>query len=823
MVAYSLSMFALGSFANREYSKNLRVLKKQVKHFYEIPFNYARGQFTDPKTLIIDIKHKHYQKLAFIRQKALERGLLRSEDNEFVPARVSYNGESAKARIRLKGDWTDHLEGEKWSFRIKLKGKNTFEGMKVFSVQHPDTRNFIGEWIYHKGLEYENLLALKYDFIKVIVNGKDLGIFALEEHFDKRLIERAERKEAPILKFTENAYFSKAKKDSYHIDQVDSFQTSKVLESKVLSEQYRVGRMLLEKFKNRELTTSEVFDIDTTARYYAITDLLGGQHGNKWHNERYYYNPITSRLESVGYDAYAGRDIIAPRLFLNVTEPINSGYYEWLFSDQKFTDRYLEELFRMTSNNYLGNFLNSIKEEYREKMNILHSEFPTFIHDFDTFYGNASNIAMHIDPKYILRTRLVSEDKDSIVLAISNISRLPVYIKGLSHKKALLKEKEGSTRLAGRVPTTPIKETYVTFSRGNSEEEVKAKKLKVHYSFFPNEQRLRTADVMEKEVLPPPLKETEAIRLASTISKFNFVSVKGKEIHLKPGKHVIETDLIIPSGYTFVARKGTHIILKNKASIISYSAADFVGSADSPIIIEGNGGQGFAVLNVKKTRSKLRHVNFRNLSNLRKGNWAITGAVVFYYNPVDIFDTHFYNNDSEDALNIIHANFRIHKSIFEKTFADAFDCDFCDGEITDSVFLNVGNDGIDVSGSQVKVSNVRMRGLGDKGVSSGEASQVEVVGTVVEKSAIAYASKDNSSLSISYSEAKDSDYAYAVYVKKPEYGPGSISVKKSKIEAVKSKYAVEEGSVLKIDAIAIKPTHKDLKEIFYADAPAKKL
>ncbi|NJM95793.1 MAG: hypothetical protein HC792_06715 [Acaryochloridaceae cyanobacterium CSU_5_19] len=35
----------------------------------------------------------------------------------------------------------------------------------------------------------EGLPALRYEFVNVIQNGKDMGIYALEEHFEKRLIE----------------------------------------------------------------------------------------------------------------------------------------------------------------------------------------------------------------------------------------------------------------------------------------------------------------------------------------------------------------------------------------------------------------------------------------------------------------------------------------------------------------------------------------------------------------------------------------------------------------------------------------------------------
>ena len=83
----------------------------------------------------------------------------------------------------------DHLEGEKWSFRVRLKNDNAILGLKKFSLQHPSRRGYLKEWFFHTTLKRENLFNLRYFFVKIILNGEDLGIYALEEHFDQILIE----------------------------------------------------------------------------------------------------------------------------------------------------------------------------------------------------------------------------------------------------------------------------------------------------------------------------------------------------------------------------------------------------------------------------------------------------------------------------------------------------------------------------------------------------------------------------------------------------------------------------------------------------------
>lgn len=68
----------------------------------------------DPPRIMIDIKHKHVQKLADQRQVALERESLVATADDYVPAKIRHEDSVVAVKLRLKGDHSDHLEGEKW-------------------------------------------------------------------------------------------------------------------------------------------------------------------------------------------------------------------------------------------------------------------------------------------------------------------------------------------------------------------------------------------------------------------------------------------------------------------------------------------------------------------------------------------------------------------------------------------------------------------------------------------------------------------------------------------------------------------------------------
>ena len=64
----------------------------------------------------------------------------------------------------------------------------------------------------------EGVLTTRYEFVPIMINGKTMGVYALEEHFDKQLVEAKGRREGPILKFNEEGVWETRVGDpgSYH-------------------------------------------------------------------------------------------------------------------------------------------------------------------------------------------------------------------------------------------------------------------------------------------------------------------------------------------------------------------------------------------------------------------------------------------------------------------------------------------------------------------------------------------------------------------------------------------------------------------------------
>jgi hypothetical protein len=166
--------------------------------------NMRTGFNAAPETINIEIAPEEFAKIRERRDIAIKRKVIINEEGSYVPAVITYGNKKIEVKLRLKGHMTDHVEGKKWSYRIRVKGNDHFMGMRTFSIQHPGTRGYFYEWIYHQMLKERGITALRYKFIQVMMNDENLGIYAVEEHFDDELIADNGRPAGPVFRFNPN-------------------------------------------------------------------------------------------------------------------------------------------------------------------------------------------------------------------------------------------------------------------------------------------------------------------------------------------------------------------------------------------------------------------------------------------------------------------------------------------------------------------------------------------------------------------------------------------------------------------------------------------
>ena len=812
--------FYLGGYTPASSSLNSHI--KDMSHAnLALLKNYLRGKMSQPPKMTIDIKHKDFQYLEFKRAEALQIGKIITDEDSYVPARVTVDGKTTKVRMRLKGDITDHLQGDKWSFRIKVKGDNTIWGMRRFSLQAPERSGWGHEWVMYQWFRKEGLISLRYDFIDLTLNGRRLGIFTLEESFGKELIEHNRRREGPILKWDESLLFDNRKNevgykieetDLFHAADVISFTTTKMFARAELRDNFLMGRQMLVALRKGEAELGEVFDVKCAAKTMAILRVINALHGARWKNCRFYFNPVTKKLELIAYNAYGPHPIVAiekksiPYYTAHRQNLMKSrvhGWFDLFFSDSDFIKHYFEALDRFTAPGYLESFFREIYQELREKEDYIFKDEPSRSVRIPVYFHNRDMIRSYLHPKLTLKAYLKQYDGQTIRLSVANPQFLPVIIDGivLKNNKRLLPANPPN-RLEGKTMGRPLDLIEIEVTAPDFEKTLFNSVRKDDSMILEDIQiRYHTLGIKERKYAPIdayPLIFSTRFGLADDrqarleeLSHLGLLEIDEarRQITINPGIWTIEDNIVVPHGFTTTVAPGSELILNNGAALIAYGPVEINGTAKAPVTLKSTDGtgQGLVVISAHG-RSRLNHAIFDNLTSLARKEWNLTGVVTFYESNVEINQVKFANNHSEDYLNIIRSKFVIRNCRFLNSFGDALDVDFGEGKISDSRFESCGNDCLDFAGSKAEIQNSIISGAGDKGMSVGEKSVVRVTASSVSHTNIALAGKDTSKAFTDRLQISDSKIGFAVYQKKPEFGGAQIVAKNTKMTNVQNRY-----------------------------------
>lgn len=868
IISMSINLFFFSGIAVGGFLSIRKALKKDnFQESIDKSFSKAKRQFfglvfrmkslfcSSVPTVEVNIKFKDYKKIFKKREEAINLGLLSSGRDDFVPAVIKYEGRYIPISLRLKGDNTDHLKGGKWSFRIKTKKGYAFKGMRVFSIHHPEERNYVYEWGYLYNLRKEGILAPRYEFIRVVINGKDKGIYALEENFSKELIESQGNREGIILKFNENPYWGqlsnwgyerfgpeKSKVPHYpeyfilqprnwlNVD-IDTFSSTKISKNKNLLLQRNVAMGLLESFRKGEKKASEVFDVKKLAIYFAVNHLWGGEHGISWNNMRFYFNPITVKLEPVGFDSmsgvWGGMGNLPWQLARGeFSEQFPWGDWEWVslaLQDKILAEAYIKEALRIVKPAYLTDLQNEAKEELNNQLKILWHEYSETI-DWSKIVTNQELFKKVLEPIEIIRAYTSGEvihnqqiEGQYLKVEIENLLTLPVEI--LEFKlgelavdaKAIKFKLDSDYEVDKRIiigSTSFFASKSLSMYIPINKKFIIDNKVDPKYRIEIKSKIIGSKNIYSKEVLyiPKPKfiesipKQDESIEKVLSKHKFLDCFEEQKVLVVKKGDWAVKGDLIIPKGFILVIKSGTTLSFSKNSILLTTSAINFQGSKNEPIILKAkdkNWG-GMVILGAKE-ESILKDILIQDSGGIQRGGWALTGAVTFYKSLVLFDRVKIQNSYCEDAVNLVNSRFKVLNSLFVNTFSDALDCDFSKGEIINTVFDKIGADAIDVSGAEIEINNIKVFNVGDKALSIGERSNVTAENVLIEKAVFGIVAKDFSEVAASNISISQAKFGLAAYQKKPEYGPAKINASNVKFINVDKKTLCQKSSLINID------------------------
>lgn len=794
--------------------------------------------------LVIDVPFKEISKIYAKREEALERGILVQGPDDFVKGEVRLGERFVPVKLRLKGDWNDHLAGRKWSFRIRTRGGDQLLGMRRFSIQNPATRGYQAEPMFFDVLKRYDVLSPRYSFAQVTLNGESMGLMALEEFFAKELLESSRRREGVIVRFDESNVWDSRDSitgdpvgwggafDDYRNARVDAFGSAKIAESPVLAKQYAVARSLLNGFVDGTRTASAVFDADRLGAYIAVADLFGSWHAVAWHNLRFYLNPVTLKLEPIAFDATLierfedQRSVVSdePMMIELLRDPIMFARYMAVLDelDMLLESGELEAQLRATENLYLP----LLRTEFR-----MLGRFPT---DYlrprlDALLEKARAVAAGEERYWFLDPR---EQTQYTLLA--HFSHDPVA-EQLIAETAVPRATEvrrvewvanDSDRRAAAVPSESLPLTLPARGIGAAPERIalpllpppaesETWRLEIAVGFVDREwSQWHAATPRSAQLTGMPLPQV------SDPNALPFIELSAGTWSFTAGDWRIERDLVTPPGVTVVIPAGTTLRIAPDALILVNGPLQVLGDEDARVkfLPATDSWPGLVVMNAGGP-SVVRYGEFRSTHSVSTDNWTLTGGVNFYASDVTISDTLFADSRGEDALNIISSRYELNNITVDGTVSDAFDGDFTEGAVNGGLFTNIGSagggDAVDVSGSNIAVNGTRFVVVADKALSVGERSTMQATGVAIAKVGTGAAAKDGSRLEISDSNIDGATFAgMTAYIKKPEYGPAEIRAEGVAIVATERPVLVQTGSRASVDGEEVVAEDVDVDALY---------
>lgn len=271
---------------------------------------------------------------------------------------------------------------------------------------------------------------------------------------------------------------------------------------------------------------------------------------------------------------------------------------------------------------------------------------------------------------------------------------------------------------------------------------------------------------------PEPIESPKRLAVASVATETNpkFFTINSDAV----------IDGIVEIGHDETLVVNNDLTFSRAGGFLNRGRLILQGAHDNPIKISGESVfAGIASLGTEKRPAAMRIANaiIGRTEPQCSENYCLSGGVVGYHTAANITDTVFLGSDAEDALNFIHSELNLERSVISNTYSDALDLDFSLAEITNTTIRNIGGDALDFSGTRAVITGVDISSVVDKALSVGEKSDVTADGLQVRNAGIGVAVKDSSQLLGGHVYIVESEnFDVVLFRKKSFYGSSSAEL-----------------------------------------------
>jgi len=655
----------------------------------------------------------------------LERGFIlpKYKKRFFAKIKVIYDFGECKyeGKIRQSGDWPDHID---------VKNGNPFRSIDVhltkgnilnavkFKLLIPETRNNHNEVLGTVILNELGFITPETFQVITKVNGIT-NLMLFQEKSEKELLERNSKREGPIFEGDESLLWG--------YKNYDLFELADVSLSKMINENWFI------KGKNHQLITLNAFQklqesyLDHI-EFYLKTKTVIYPNLNK--------NEIFTNYHLL-IEAMNGNHA------LNLH---NRKFYYNVFSSS-FEPIYYDGMLK------LSDPIKKFKNKIYSKNQIKQIEF---------YLNKLNNIKIQNELKKKFNYRLVKNDDiffdNSIRQLIDNLRKINKINLEKSHFKNTTVVKKDNKKL------------YLKTHKQKKLKQFFIENIRLNDGFYETQIR----PVFSKDIIFTKLSSEELANILSTnqFNKKRTVFLPKTEITKNFNSELLELKKINLNDGQITYSKNLNLKIfkkEKKVEIVQNSLQDWILFSN----INLSGWKIF--FNGKKS-------DLENELKQRINSYGMTGCVNFFEANLDNTIIDLEKGQCEDTLNIVNSFGKIKLIKVKSAYSDAVDIDFSKIDVEEVEVKNANNDCIDLSSGEYKIINAKLSYCGDKAISVGEKSTLDLKKVLITNSQTGVASKDSSITNIDNIRIKNIEFCLTAYNKKQEFFGGLIKVKNIECE-----------------------------------------
>ncbi len=800
---------------------------------------YDKIKFETPSTIDLEFSQSD---VSFINDQIeifKKKGFIKDELNYWKNAKLKSDGKDYPIEFKFNGTSVSPLKKGHFSLRIKYKKDKRINQIREFNLIkiYFDSDENIPTIIFNNLAEDFNLLSPKGETKILKINGVNIGFYYLQERHSKEWFEINEITNYSILK--NNDDWDKKSK-SAHLSDLDLNEKNIEISGNGYDDAIALGAIknLFDAIKKNEINKIlNLIDVDYFAKFLALKTLINDNHTITGDNIKYIYD-FTNGKFKILFRQESGKvnSIISSVENFNKSLFVDNSYekslshnlFEILISHKDFRNKkdvYLKKLLDQKEEILIKakkEYENSYKNLIFSDIKLRHQKYLKKIF-FENLNNNFNKVKEYLDYSKVY----VSFEKldDAVILSVTNDSFSPIKIKKISFEDRNFEIKDFNFKTIPSIDYINWKFKYPEYKV-----EIPAKK-KISTIKFEN---LITGESIKEEHVY--LNEIKTIKISSKKDLFNSLSenkikfeLNNNNLKIKKGEYLISQNIVVPRDINTIIEKGTKIKLKKNKSILFKGSLFAKGSEDEKIKISNydikNSFGTFAVSGLNKNTNNVLIENFE----ISGGSEAVIDGVLFlgqlsiHNSNVKISKSKIMNSKSDDGANIRNSNVNITNTIFKDNKFDQIDLDFCDGILDKNIFSaqkgskEITGDGIDLSGSNVIISENSISNLRDKAISAGEKSLAIIKNNFFKNNNIAVAIKDESETYILNNNYENNTIRFSMYVKKfffdtPKLYLNRINYSGYDNDKVIEKFDIKQGNILFIEDLDKDKFYREFKK-----------